>query len=157
MCLVALDSLIWTQKDKLRSYMKWFNWLIRTPGHPAKNRDNQTRLIRWPFDGAERKQRGPHKTERDKRKEEERKGNNWGKYECPERGYTSCPSVGLTGEAEEAVGEDEVDDGDEGEVTLGLTSASFFSFRSTCLLFGPEGNQRIISAMCICIKKNQEE
>lgn len=23
--LMALDSLIWTQKDKLRSYMKWFN------------------------------------------------------------------------------------------------------------------------------------
>lgn len=37
------------------------------------------------------------------------------------------------------VGEDEVDDGDEGEVTLlGLTSTSFFSFRSTCLLFVPE-------------------
>lgn len=57
--------------------------------------------------------------------------------------------MGLTGEAEEA-GEDEVDDGDEGEVTLlGLTSTSFFSFRSTFLLFVPEGNQRIISAMCI--------
>lgn len=32
-----------------------------------------------------------------------------------------------------------MDDGDEGEVTLlGLTSTSFFSFRSTCLLFVPE-------------------
>lgn len=50
--------------------------------------------------------------------------------------------MGLIGEAEEAVGEDDVDDGDEGdegEVTLlGLTSTSFFSFRSTCLLFVPE-------------------
>lgn len=37
------------------------------------------------------------------------------------------------------MGEDDVLDGDEGEVTLlGLTSASFFSFRSTCLLFVPE-------------------
>lgn len=43
------------------------------------------------------------------------------------------------GEAEEVVGEDDVDDGDEGEVALlGLTSTSFFSFRSTCLLFVPE-------------------
>lgn len=32
--LMALDSLIWTQKDNLRSYMKWFNWLMLTPGHP---------------------------------------------------------------------------------------------------------------------------
>lgn len=37
------------------------------------------------------------------------------------------------------MGEDEVDDGDEGEASLlGLTSTSFFSFRSTCLLFVPE-------------------
>lgn len=54
--------------------------------------------------------------------------------------------MGLTGEAEEVAGEDEVDDGDEGELTLlGLTSTSFFSFRSTCLLFIPKANQRIIS------------
>lgn len=53
---------------------------------------------------------------------------------------TSCPSAGLRGEVDEAVGEDEeeVEDGDEGEETpLGLMSASFFSFRSTCLLFVP--------------------
>lgn len=32
-----------------------------------------------------------------------------------------------------------MDDGDEGEASLlGLTSTSFFSFRSTCLLFVPE-------------------
>lgn len=54
-------------------------------------------------------------------------------------GDTSCPSVGLIGEAEDAVGDDEVDDGEEGEAALlGLTSTSFFSFRSTCLLFVPE-------------------
>lgn len=65
--------------------------------------------------------------------------------------------MGLTGEAEEAVGEDEVDDGDEGEVTLlGLTSTSFFSFRSTCLLFVPKGNERIISATCVCVQQNRE-
>lgn len=53
---------------------------------------------------------------------------------------TSSPSAGLSGEVEDTVGEDEdeVEDGDEGEVTLlGLTSTSFFSFRSTCLLFVP--------------------
>lgn len=53
---------------------------------------------------------------------------------------TSNPSAGLSGDVEEAVGEDEeeVEDGDEGEVTLlGLASTSFFSFRSTCLLFVP--------------------
>lgn len=50
---------------------------------------------------------------------------------------TVTPSAGLSGE-EEAVGEDEeeVDDGEESEVSpLGLTSTSFF--RSTCLLFVP--------------------
>lgn len=51
---------------------------------------------------------------------------------------TSSPSAGLSGEVEEAVGEDEEEDSDEGEVTpAGLTSISFFSFRSTCLLFVP--------------------
>ncbi len=60
---------------------------------------------------------------------------------------TSSPSAGLSGEVEEAVGEDEeeVEDGDEGEVTLlGLTSTSFFSFRSTCLLFVPGEREREI-------------
>lgn len=58
---------------------------------------------------------------------------------------TSSPSAGLSGDVEEAVGEDEeeVEDGDEGEVTPpGLTSASFFSFRSTCLLFVPGQKER---------------
>jgi len=51
--------------------------------------------------------------------------------------------VGLSGEVEEAVGEDEVEEGDEGDVTpLGLASTSFFSFRSTCLLFVPDEQQR---------------
>lgn len=43
--------------------------------------------------------------------------------------------------------EDEVEDGDEGDVALlGLMSTSFFSFRSTCLLFVPggRGNRRIM-------------
>lgn len=56
---------------------------------------------------------------------------------------TASPA-GLRGEAEEAVGEDEEDeeDGDEGEVTpLGLTSTSFFSFRSTCLLLVPKDRE----------------
>lgn len=59
--------------------------------------------------------------------------------------HTSSPSAGLSGEVEEAVGEveEEVEDGDEGEVALlGLTSISFFSFRSTCLLFGPGERKR---------------
>lgn len=71
---------------------------------------------------------------------------------------TSCPSVGLSGEVEEAVGEDEedVEDGDEGDVTLlGLTSTSFFSFRSGCLLFVPgerkRENKRIMSTKSVCI------
>lgn len=54
--------------------------------------------------------------------------------------HTSCPSAGLSGEVEVDVGEDdeEVEDRDEGEVALlGLTSANFFSFKSTCLLFVP--------------------
>lgn len=67
-----------------------------------------------------------------------------------ERLQTSCPSAGLTGEVEEAVGEDEdeVEDGDEGDATrLGLTSTSLVSFRSTCLLFAPapreQGEERV--------------
>lgn len=41
------------------------------------------------------------------------------------------------------MGDDEVDDGEEGEVALlGLTSTSFFSFRSTCLLFVPESESK---------------
>ena len=54
--------------------------------------------------------------------------------------------------------EEEVEDGDEGEATpLGPTSASFFSFRSTCLLLVPgERQKRIMStnSVCICIKTN---
>ena len=53
---------------------------------------------------------------------------------------TSSPSTGLSGELEEVAGEDEeeVEEGDVGEgVPLGPASTSFFSFRSTCLLFGP--------------------
>lgn len=44
--------------------------------------------------------------------------------------------------------EDEVEDGDEGDAALlGLTSTSFFSFRSTCLLFVPggRGNRRTMN------------
>ena len=58
---------------------------------------------------------------------------------------TSSPLAGLSGEVEEAVGEeeDEVEDGDEGEVTLlGLTSTSSFSFRSACLLFVPGAREQ---------------
>lgn len=58
---------------------------------------------------------------------------------------TCSPSTGLSGEVEDAVGEDgdEVVDGDEGELSLlGLTSTSFFSFRSTCLLFVPEDGEQ---------------
>lgn len=57
---------------------------------------------------------------------------------------TSNPA-GLSDEDEEVVGEDEddVEEGDEGEVTpLALVSVSFFSFRSTCLLFVPEREER---------------
>ncbi len=52
--------------------------------------------------------------------------------------------------------EEEVEDGDEGEVTLlGLTSTSFFSFRSTCLLLEPEREgKRIISTKSDCIHQN---
>lgn len=59
---------------------------------------------------------------------------------------TAMPSTGLSGEVEEAVGEDEeeVEDGEEGEVrTLGLTSTSFF--RSSCLLLPRERERRKIS------------
>lgn len=76
---------------------------------------------------------------------------------------TSSPSVGLSGEVEEAVGEDEeeVEDGDEGEVTLlGLTSTSFFSFRSTCLLFVPEERERGQEGgeykLCVCVCVSEE-
>lgn len=58
---------------------------------------------------------------------------------------TSGPSAGLSGELEDTVGDDEedVEDGDEGDVTPpGLTSTSFFSFRSMCLLFVPEGREQ---------------
>lgn len=63
---------------------------------------------------------------------------------------TVGPSAGLSGGVEEAVGEEELEDGDEGQVTpLGLTS-TFFSFRSKCLLLVPrerEGNAHISSTM----------
>lgn len=61
--------------------------------------------------------------------------------------------------------EEEVEDGDEGEVTpLGLTSTSFFSFRSTCLLFVPEekerdkliSNKRVISTIYINVTLTQK-
>lgn len=54
---------------------------------------------------------------------------------------TSTPSVGLTGEDGEAVGDEEevvVEDGDEGDVARPApTSAAWVLFRSTCLLLAP--------------------
>lgn len=97
-----------------------------TRGQPADN-PGQSDLIDWADPLMVWRDRDVQ-TERDKSRER------WRDVR------TSSPSAGLTGEVEEAVGEDEeeVEDGDEGEVALlGLTSTSFFSFRSTCLLFVP--------------------
>lgn len=41
---MALDSLIRTQRGKLRSYMNWANGLVRTPGHPTE-KQGQSDLI----------------------------------------------------------------------------------------------------------------
>lgn len=54
---------------------------------------------------------------------------------------TSIPSLGLTGEDGEAVGDEEeevVEDGDEGDIARPApTSAGWFRFSSTCLLLAP--------------------
>lgn len=67
---------------------------------------------------------------------------------------TSSPYAGLIGEVEEeevavGVGEEEEEDGDVGPVAvavraLGLTSLSFFNFRSTCWPFPSETNAKKI-------------
>lgn len=67
---------------------------------------------------------------------------------------TVTPCAGLRGE-EEAVGEDEdeVEDGEEGEVSpLGLTSASFF--RSICLPSVPRKREKESVYKSICVNMN---
>lgn len=134
--------------------MKWSTWLICTQSQQADNPGTiEPDWLDWPFDGVQREKGGGGGAENnseikgkrgvEKKIERENEDTQWD----ISGGYvrTSSPSAGLSGEVEEAVGEDEeeVEDGDEGEVSPpGLTSASFFSFRSTCLLFVPGERER---------------